>query len=144
MKCKDCMFYMDVLDTCMFCDYVSKTECDEDFLIEVQKRINDDKYVEHLKESLARDKKWDILNLKEEDGWEHMQIQQRLFDKGIECLFADIWFDDNIAFILGCKNGSERVARALNVHEEVIYNDFEHGLMILNLFQEKYLRGLLE
>ena len=73
--------------------------------------------------------------------WSHLQLQYRLQTKNIECLFADIWSDNNIAFIIGCKANSSRVANALNIHEEAIYDDFEHSFMIINLFMEKYLRG---
>lgn len=86
---------------------------------------------------------FDILDLNEDDGWEYLQILDRLYAMNIECLFADIWYDNNLAFLVGCKGKSSEVANVLGVHEEVVYDDFEHGLMILNLFQEKFIRGLL-
>ena len=86
---------------------------------------------------------FDILDLKEEDGWEHLQIMDRLYAMNIECLFADIWFDNNMAYIVGCDAHPSEVARVLGVHEEVVYNRSEHSLMILNLFQEKHIRKLL-
>lgn len=92
--------------------------------------------------SFAKDD-WDILNLKEEDGWEHIQILDRLHYKNIECIMADIWYDNNLAYLIGCKAHPEKIARALNIHSDVIYNDQEHGLFMINLFQEKYIRGLL-
>ena len=83
---------------------------------------------------------WDILNLNEEEGWEHLQILNRLHSQGIECLFADIWTHDNIAFLVGCNADDNKIARVLGVHEVCIYNDFEHSFVIINLFQEKYIR----
>ena len=118
MKCEFCTHYKE--ENCEFC----KFEYNEEY------------------NPYAKDD-WSIFELKEEDGWEHIQILDRLYYKNIECLFADIWFDTNMAFLIGCKNSEETVARALNIHKEVIYNDFEHGMMIINLFQEKYLRGEL-
>lgn len=85
---------------------------------------------------------WDIFNL-DENEWEHIQVQNRLHDKGIECLFVDMWTNDNIAWIFGANTTSERIALALNIREDSVYYDYEHGLVILNLFQEKYLRGML-
>ena len=86
---------------------------------------------------------WDIFGMDDDYEWSHLQIQYRLEAKGIECLFADIWYDENIAYIVGVKAKKERVASVLGVNNECVYDDSEHGLMILNLFQEKYLRGLL-
>jgi hypothetical protein len=56
---------------------------------------------------------------------------------------VDIWFYD-IAFIIGCNESKDKIARALNMHKESVYVDDLHGFIILNLFQEKYLRGLLD
>ena len=118
MNCKICENYMEELDTCKFCHF----EYDRDY---------------------CKSDDWDILDLKDEDGWTHLQIRDRLFSRGVECLKVDIFMDDNIAYIIGhCDNDS--LARILNIHREVIYNDFENGLIIINLFQEKYLRGLLD
>lgn len=88
--------------------------------------------------------RWDILNLDDDDGWTHFQILDRLLEKNVECMFVDIWTDDNIAVLVGCKANDFEIARALNISERVIYNDEEHAFVILNLFQEKYLRGLLK
>lgn len=86
---------------------------------------------------------FDVLNMDEESEWGHLQILYRLYAKDIDCLFADIWFDNNVAIIIGVKNNDTGVARALGIHKECIYNDSEHGMMILNLYQEKCLRGLV-
>lgn len=87
--------------------------------------------------------KWNILELDDDYEWAHKQILHRLHDKDIDCYFVDMWSDD-IAYIIGIKSSDEEVARALGVHRESIYHDFEHCFMIINLFQEKYLRGLLK
>ncbi|MBR3208726.1 MAG: hypothetical protein IKF82_00500 [Bacilli bacterium] len=122
MKCRFCSNYMEQLDTCKFCNF----EFDESF----DSYVNDD---------------WDILNLTGEDkDWEHIQILDRLMLKGIQCYKADIWFDNNIAYLLGCRASVNNLAKVLNMHEECIYNDGESDFIILNLFQEKYLRGLLD
>ena len=121
MNCKFCTNYMSELDRCKFCHF----EYDESY------------------NPYARDD-WDILNLDLEEEWTHIQIADRLKYKGIEFLMCDIWCDDNCAWIIGCRESASKVADVLNMHEEAIYNDVEHGLMILNLFQEKYLRGLLD
>lgn len=83
---------------------------------------------------------WDILNLKEEDGWEHIQILDRLRLNGVECYQADIWFDNNIAVLIGCMADSRTISRVLNINEEVIYRLDECGNIVLNLYQEKCLR----
>ena len=83
---------------------------------------------------------WDILNLDEEDGWVHKQIQYRLKDKGIECLMADIWYGDNAACLLGCYESADMIARALNMNPECVYGNTAYGFIILNLYQEKCLR----
>ena len=118
MKCRMCVNYFEKLDTCKYCHF----EYDESYK-------SDD---------------WDILNLNDEDGWTHHQIRDRLFAKGVECLKVDIWTDNNVAYLIGCNGKDDALARILNVHEEVIYNDYEQGWIIINLFQEKYLRGLLD
>ncbi len=86
---------------------------------------------------------WDILKLDEEDDWSHLALLDRLREKNIDCYFVDMWGSDEIAFLTACKADNSELAKALNIHEECIYNDFEHNFIILNLFQEKYLRGLL-
>lgn len=84
---------------------------------------------------------WDILQLDDdEDNWVHMQILHRLWDKDVECLFADIW-DDDLAFLVGCNAPDARIASALGVNPRSIYNDFQHSFVIVNLVEEKMHRG---
>ena len=88
--------------------------------------------------------KWDIFSLDDDEGWSHLQIQQRLAKEGIECIVADIWGNENMAYLVGCDTHNKlRIAMALNINEECVYVDDLHGLIIINLFQEKYLRGML-
>ena len=109
---------MQGLDTCKFCNF----EFDESF----EPYKSDD---------------WDILHLDDENGdWLHHQIRDRLYFKNIECLFVDIWDCNSLAFIIGCTGSVDDVARALNIHKSSIYDDFEHSLMIINLFEEKLKR----
>lgn len=89
------------------------------------------------------DKEWDILNLDDDYEWSHLQIMYRLKSKNIECLSADIWWDNNLAYIVGAKASAQKVAHVLKVHEEVVYDAGEMPLLLINLFQEKYLRGLI-
>ncbi len=86
---------------------------------------------------------WDILEIDDDYEWSHLQLLYRLHSKGVECIRADIWYDKNMAYVLGAKDSKNVVARVLGVHSECVYDNGE-GLMILNLFQEKYLRGLIE
>lgn len=117
MNCKFCQNYLSKLDRCKFCHF----EFDE----------SHDTY---------KSDDWDILNLKEEDGWEHIQILDRLRLNGVECYQADIWFDDNLAVLIGCMADKSVLSRVLNINEDVIYCDYEQGNIILNLYQEKCLR----
>ena len=119
-KCKICEHYNFSKEECSFC----KFEYANDLY------WNDDD-------------EWDILNLDDDIEWSHLQIMYRLKAKRIDCLFADIWFDNNLAYILGAKANVHRVAEVLGVHEEVIYDGGENPILIINLFQEKYLRGLI-
>lgn len=121
-ECKYCMHHIEETDECTFCRY----ETDE----------------EKLYRSLRRDD-WDILNLDDDEEWSHLQIQKRLHRKGIDCVSCDVWVDDNVAWLMGCNAKSFEIARALNIHEETVYNDADHSFVILNLFQEKWLRGEL-
>jgi len=117
MNCNFCQNYLSELDRCKFCHF----EFDEEY----------DPY---------KSDDWDILNLKEEDGWEHIQILDRLRLKGVDCYQADIWFDNNIAVLIGCMADKSVLSRVLNINEDVIYCDYEQGNIILNLYQEKCLR----
>ncbi len=121
MKCKFCTNYEEELDKCKNCKF--------DYNKEYNPYKSDD---------------WDILNLKEEDGWEHIQIMDRLYLNNIECLLADIWWDNNLAILIGTPSNTDAIADVLNVHQEVVYSLDERGLVIINLFQEKYLRGDLD
>lgn len=116
-KCRICANYMSELDTCKYCHF----EYDTSY-------------------TPFRDDDWDILNLKEEDGWEHIQIIDRLHYKHIDCYSADIWYGDKMAYLIGCYASEEELSRVLGLHKESIYRT-EHGLVILNLYQEKCIRN---
>ena len=116
-KCDYCLNYLEGLDRCKYCHF----EVDDFY-------TNDD---------------WDLLNLDDDEEWGHQQLLKRLHSKGVECLFADM-FIDNIAFLFGCNATNYQLSKVLGVSEDVIYNDYEHMLVIINLFQEKYNRGLLD
>ena len=118
MKCKFCTNYEEESDKCKNCKF--------DYNEEYNPFKRDD---------------WDILNLKEENEWEHIQIMDRLYLNNVDCLFADIWWDNNLAILVGTTSKIETIAEVLNIHKEVIYSLEEKGLVIINLFQEKYLRG---
>ena len=121
-RCTVCNNYMTELDRCKFCHF----EWVDDY-------------------PPCSDDPFDILDMQEEDGWEHIQIKDRLYYKGIKCWSADIWFDNNMAIIVNPQPSNRKgIADALGIHEEVVYDDCENGLMILNLFQEKWLRDELD
>lgn len=120
-KCRVCDNYLAGVDTCKFCHF----EWARDY-------------------PPTNDSEWDILDLDDNIEWSHLQILDRLHYKGIECLMADIWYNNEVAYLIGVHADTSRVARALGVYEECIFNDVEHGWMILNLFKEKYLRGELD
>lgn len=158
MNCKkDCAFYIKALDTCMFCDYHKGV--DEEFLLEMKKRLGDDDYKTYLEQAIFRNleiprcdeqekKKFDILKLDEEEDycaeWSHKKISKRLHNHGVDHIFVDMWGCDEIAFILGIDGNYDvivnKVAKVLGLHRGCIYYDSEHCFMILNLFQEKVLR----
>ncbi len=117
MNCKFCKNYNEELDDCKFCEF----EIDDEKMLKLQ---ND----------------FDILNLPEGE-WEHIQMMDQLNKNNINHYRADIWVDDNIAFIVSCKETDNRkIARVLGIHEECVYNDTENMFVILNLFQEKMIR----
>lgn len=118
MKCNICKKYDFNTEQCSECTF----EYDEDLYWN-----NDDE--------------WDILNLDDDLEWGHLQLQYRLDSKDIQCLYTDMWTDNNLAYIIGCNERTYKIADALHVHEECIYNDSEKGWIIINLFMEKYLRG---
>ena len=117
MKCDYCNNYDNISDECKYCQF----EYNEYY-------VRDD---------------WDILELDIEYEWTHIQIMNRLKCKNIDCVFADIW-DKELAFLIGCNETSYKIANALGVNEDVIYNDSHHSLIIVNLFQERFLRGELK
>ena len=117
MKCNVCDNYLRGLEVCKFCSFEWATET-----------------------PWVNDIDWDILDIDDEVEWSHLQIQYRLKAKGIDCLMVVQWWTDNIVVIVGAKASSEKVARALGVDERVISNDYEVGIMILNLYQEKCIR----
>ena len=116
-RCEICQNHLSELGRCKFCHF----EYNEDY-------------------APCRDD-FDILNMDERDGWEHLQIRDRLHRKGIDCYCADIWYDKSVAYLLGCYREPNVIADALGLHEESVYCQTEHGLIILNLFKERYLRG---
>ena len=116
MKCSICSNYLNELDRCKYCSF------------------------EYDEESGYRSDDWDILSLDDEDGWTHEQIMVRLFAKGIKCLMTDIWWDNNLAYVIGADASAERVADALNIHRESIYDCGILPMLILNLGLEKELR----
>lgn len=85
---------------------------------------------------------WDIFKLDDEYEWSHRQIMYRLHAKGVECILADIYCDENIAYLIGCYESASKIANALNIHEDTVYNGSDNGLVIINLFYEKYLRSI--
>lgn len=115
-KCRICKNFDYGSESCGNCDFIMVDEYDP---------TNDD---------------WDILNLDPELDWEHFQIMGRLYSKNIECLSADISYDDNTAIIIGCTSHTSKVASALNIHQECIYEFNDGMLLVLNLYHEKCLR----
>ena len=116
MKCDICKNYMSELDRCKFCSF------------------------EYDESSHYRDDDWDILSLDDDDGWTHEQIMVRLFAKGIKCLMTDIWWDNNLAYVIGADASAERVADALNIYRESVYDCGILPMFILDLRLEKELR----
>lgn len=87
---------------------------------------------------------WDILNLDEDLEWSFLQIMDRLAYKDIHCLQVINWYGtDDVVVITGCRAYVGRIADALGVHEDSIVQDVDRGVCVVNLFKEKYLRGLL-
>ena len=111
MRCKYCQNYLSKLGRCKFCHF----EYEE----------SDD---------------WDILDLDECDGWEHEQILNRLHSQGIDCVVADIYFDKNMAYLVGCFADTYKIAKVLGLHKESVYGNNDNGIVLLNLFQEKCIR----
>lgn len=116
MNCEICKNYNKEEKSCEYC----KFDVDEDKLF-----VQDD---------------WDILNINNDIEWGHIQILRRLHGNNIDCIYADIWMDNNIAYLIGCTEASYKIAGALGIHEEVIYNCLDSALIIINLYQEKDIR----
>ena len=121
MNCKFCANYLTELDTCKYCSF----EADD----------------EKIRECNYQTEHFDILHL-DENEWGHVQIMDQLKKHDVEFILADMW--DNIAFIIGCNANAHQIAKALHIPEKVVYDDFEHSLIIINLFELRYIRGELE
>lgn len=119
-KCRVCEHFISEQQGCTECKFEWST---------VYPAVNDDE--------------WDILDLDDELEWSFLQIQDRLRFKGIDCLLVLNWFDNNAVLLFGVRAFADRVADALGVHRECINEDSDYGVMVVNLFQEKYLRGEL-
>lgn len=120
-RCRVCNNYLNGLERCKYCKFKWADEYPP-----------------------TSDDEWDILDLDDDIEWSHFQIIDRLYYKGIECLSADIWYDNELAYLIGVKGSSDEVANALGIHKECIFDDYEHCWMILNLFKERYLRGEMD
>lgn len=83
---------------------------------------------------------WDIFNLDDDFEWSHLQILHRLHVKGVPCITADIWTDNNIAILTGCNAFPSKIASALNIHEETVYVWNDTTMVVINLYMEKCLR----
>ena len=112
-----------------YCGRSFTQECGDNFLFLLTPLGNDE-----------IDDDFDILSLWEGEEWAHTALLNRLHEKNIDCYFADMWED--VAFLIGCTSNRERVARALDMHEDCVYVDSEHCFVILNLFQERMMRGV--
>ena len=116
MKCHICSNYLQGIQRCKYCSF----EFDDDL-----PWTNDE---------------WDILDMDDDAEWSHLQIMYRLKAKGIECLYTDIWADDNLAIIIGAKASSDDISRALGVDKASVYDAGELPLIVVNLYQEKIIR----
>lgn len=121
MKCHICGNYLHGIDRCKYCSF---------------------EYDDNL--PWTYDVDWDIFEIDDDVEWSFLQIQYRLKSKGIDCLQVINWFEDNVIILVGVKAFPERVAKALKVHPESIASDSDIGIMVINLFKEKYLRGELD
>lgn len=101
-----------------------------------------DNFLFFLNPLKGKEDNWDILKLDEnmDNVWPHIALLNRLHDKNIDCFFADMWRQDEIAFLVGCNSNSTEIANALNMHKKAIYVDQDHCFVILNLYQEKMIR----
>lgn len=116
-KCKSCNNFLTKLERCKFCHF-------------------------DLKERRSNDKFFNLLSL--DDGEKlKFQIISHLYNKGIECLYVDVCSENNLVLLIGIDESKSKIAKTLGIHKDVIYQDSKHNLVMLNLFQEKFLRGLL-
>ena len=83
---------------------------------------------------------WDIFDLDDDFEWSHLQILDRLDRQGVPCIAVDIWFDNNLAILIGCPAFPHKIAAALNIHEDVIYQVGDTTMVVINLYMEKCLR----
>lgn len=120
-KCRVCDNYMRGTDTCKFCHFEWATEYPP-----------------------TDDYGWDIFDIDDDVEWSFLQIMDRLKYKGIDVLQVINWYDDNVIILIGVRDYPDKVARALGVHEDCIVSDLDMGIMVINLFKEKWLRGELE
>ena len=92
----------------------------------------------------TNDDSWDIFKINDDEEWSHLQIMYRLKKFDIDVLQVYNWVpDDNSIVLVGVRAYPERVARALGVDMESIVSDLDAGIMVINLFKERYLRGLI-
>ena len=118
-KCRVCENYLRGEDACKYCNF------------------------EWAKEYPPLNDEFNIFELDDDIEWSHYQIMDRLRYKGIECISADIWCDEDLAIVVGALASKSKIADALGVSDNVVFETM-HGLFIINLFMEKYRRGMLD
>lgn len=87
---------------------------------------------------------WTIMDLDWDECEPHYEILCRLWANKIKCLYADIYPNNTIAFLIGCYENTNKIARVLGLDKECVYGNNETGIVILNLFQQRYLWGELD
>ena len=87
---------------------------------------------------------FNILNLNDDVEWSHIQLQNHLWDNNIQCLYCDMYTNDNLAILVGCNVLDYELSRVLGVHKDCIYRFDELGLIVLNLYQEINLHKILQ
>ena len=118
-KCHICSNYLHGIERCKYCSF----EFDDDL-------------------PWTNDREWDIFEIDDDEEWSFLQIQYRLKSKGIDVLQVYNWYpDDNAMVLVGVRAYPDRVARALGVHQECIVSDLDVGIMVINLYMERHLRG---
>ena len=121
-KCHICSNYLHGINRCKYCSF----EYDDDL-------------------PWTNDTEWDIFSIDDDVEWSFLQIQYRLKSKGIDVLQVWNWCpDDNAIVLVGVRAYPDKVAKALQIHRESIVSDLDVGIMVINLFKEKYLRGDVE